>query len=182
MFTLSNLIRPLLVLVALVALALGATACAADEHGTLVEGEPIEKGDLEYKVVFTRQLNIHDVEDRAYLEGQQVPSPGHAFIGVFLSIENLSNENSAEIPENFEVVDTDGNTFKPIHSESIYALRTGESVGPGDFVPAIDSPAQVGPIAGSMLLFEISDESTANRPLELIIPGAEHESRVVLDI
>lgn len=182
MFKFSQLLRPLLVLIALGALAFGASACASEEHGAVVEGEPIEQGDLEYKVIFTRLLNIDDVEDRAYLAGQEPPPPGHSYLGVFVSIENLSDENSQEIPEDFEVIDTDGNTFEPLESESIYALRLGETVGPGDFVPAIDSPAQVGPIGGSLILFEVTDESTENRPLELIIPGPEEEARVILDI
>lgn len=184
MFKLSNLIRPLLLLVALAALAFGATACGSEEHSTVVEGEPIQLGDLEYTVIFTRLLNIHDVEDRAYLEGQTEPPPGKYQLGVFVSIENLSNENEGRIPEDFQVVDTDGNSFTPVESDSIYALHLGDRVGPSDFVPAMDSTAQVGPIQGSLILFEIPADSTYNQPLELIIPGDgdEHEARVVLDI
>lgn len=181
MFKLSDFFRPFVLLVALAALLLGATACGSEEHSTVVEGEPIKQGDLEYKVVFTRLLNIEDVEDRAYLEGRDAPSPGHYYLGVFVSIENLSEDRSARIPEDFEVVDTDGNSFEPLDHENVFSLRLGDSVGPGDFVPAIDSPAQVGPISGSLMLFEIPDEATANAPLELVIPGDE-ESRVILDI
>lgn len=182
MFKFSSLIRSAIALVALAALAVGATACASEEHGTVVEGEPIHKGDLEYKVVFTRLLNIHDVEDRAYLEGAQPPSPGHYLLGVFLTVENLSKDDSVRIPDGFEVVDTDGHSFKPLELDNLYSLRLGDEVGPSDFVPAIDSPAQVGPISGSMLLFEIPDEATVNQPLELVIPGDGEESRVILDI
>lgn len=181
MLTLRNLIRPLLVLIALGALALGATACADEEHGLVFEGEPIEQGDLEYKVQFSRLLNINDVEDSAYLVGHRPPQPGHSYLGVFVAIENLSDDSSADIPEDFEVVDTDGNVFRPLESESLYALGLGDTVGPNDLVPAPDSTAEVGPIEGSLILFEITDESTENRPLELIIPGPDDEARVELD-
>lgn len=181
MLKLRNLIRPLLVLAVLGTLTLTATACGSEEHGALVEGEPVEQGPLEYKVLFTRLLNIHDIEDRAYLEGKNEPADGKSYLGVFVSIENVSEEG-AKIPEDFAVVDTDKNSFSPLDSDSIYALHLGDEVGPGDFVPAMDSTAQVGPIAGSLLLFEITDDSIENRPLELVIPGPEHEARVILDM
>jgi hypothetical protein len=181
MLKLRNFFRPLLVLAALGVLAVSASACGS-EHESLVEGEPVENGTLEYKVLFTRLLNIHDVEDRAYLEGKQPPPPGKSYLGVFVSIENVSDDETAKVPEDFKVVDTDKNTFSPLPSDSIYALRLGGEIGPGDVVPALDSTAQVGPIAGSMLLFEITDSSMENRPLELVIPHPEHEKRVVLDM
>lgn len=181
MFNFRKLIRPLLVLTALAALALGASACAEEEHGVLVEGEPIELGDLEYKVQFTRLLNIHDVEDSAYLVGHEPPQPGHSYLGVFVAIKNLSEENSAELAEDFKIVDTDNNTFRPLESESLYALDLGATVGPLDLVPAPDSTAEVGPIEGSLILFEITDESIENRPLEFIIPGPDDEARVEID-
>lgn len=181
MLKLRNLIRPLLVLAALGALALGATACADEEHGTGVEGEPIEQGDLTYKVQFTRMLNINDVEDSAYLVGHEPPQPGHSYVGVFVTVENHSDDNRADIPEDFKIVDTDGNTFRPLESDSLYALELGATLNPNDLVPAPDSTAEVGPIEGSLILFEITDDSTENRPLELIIPGPDGDSRVELD-
>lgn len=179
---LRDLIRPLLVLTAMAALALGATACADEEHGTVVEGEPVELGELEYKVQFTRILNIHDVEDRDYLTGKPAPSPNKSYVGVFVTIENQSDTETIEVPTDFEIVDSDGNTFSPLESESVYALHLGGSIGPGDQVPALDSTAQVGPIGGSLILFEIEDAMAANRPLELIIPGPDEEGRVELDV
>lgn len=182
MFKLSHLIRSLFALAAAACLALALGACSSEEHGALVEGEPFHVGDLEYTVVFTRILNIDDVEDRAYLEGQDPPAPGHYLVGVFLTIENTSEDNKARIPEDFELVDTEGNSYKPKELDNLYSLPLGAEVGPTDFVPAIDSTAQVGPIGGSMILFEIPDYVTSNKPVELIIPGGEHEARVPLDI
>lgn len=177
-----DLIRPLLVISALAALVFGLTACSSEEHGALVEGEPVELGELEYEVQFTRILNIHDVEDREYLVGKPAPSPDKSYIGVFVTIKNLSDSESIKVPSDFHVVDTDGNVFRPLESESVYALHFGDEIGPGDVVPALDSTAQVGPISGSLILFEITDQATANRPLELVIPGPDEEARVVLDV
>lgn len=40
-----------------------------------MEGEPVALGSLEYNVLFTRPLNIDDVEDSQYLVGQPDPIP-----------------------------------------------------------------------------------------------------------
>jgi hypothetical protein len=164
-------------------LATGALALAAcgEETLTVVEGEPVELGSLEYNVVFSRFLNPNDVEDRAYLEGQPPPPPGSIYFGVFTLVENHSEE-AAPLPETFKVVDSDENEYEAIESESPYALPLGGEIEPEAELPVPDSVAAVGPIQGSLLLFEITTSSTENRPLTLIIEGEEGPAEVELDL
>ena len=47
----------------------------------------------------------------------------------------------------------------------------------------LDSPAQQGPIEGSVAIFVLPEEASDNRPLVLHIPGAEgEEANVTLDL
>ena len=76
-------------LIVLLALALAAAAivagCGEEEETHVIEGEPLELGEVLYNVQITRFLNPDDTEDQAYLVGQERPAPGEAFLGVFLS-------------------------------------------------------------------------------------------------
>jgi hypothetical protein len=173
----------LLAALALFAACLALAACGAEESKTGVhEGQPVELGDLEYNVLFARYLNPDDVEDREYLEGQPAPTADQLYLGVFVQVVNNSKESEEAIPEDWILLDSEENEYHPLESESAYALRLGDSVGPEDQVPALDSTPEVGPIEGSMVLFVISDETTEARPLELEIPGEDGPAIVELDI
>ncbi len=107
----------------------------------------------------------------------------------------------AEIPDGIRVVDTQGEEYEPIPSESPFALplpgesgTTGAertvpadeeptSIEPGGEVPDPDTIPAYGPIGGSMLLFRVDEAVAENRPLELEIPGESGETgKVELDI
>ena len=49
---------------------------ARRRRSDVVEGEPLELGDLQYNVQLTRFLNPDDTEDAEYLVGQPPPTPG----------------------------------------------------------------------------------------------------------
>jgi hypothetical protein len=162
----------LLPALAVLALSIGLTACDTSENKQeLEEGVPVELGDLQYNVIFSRFLNPDDVEDKEYLVGQPAPQPDQLYLGVFVQILNKSQDSAETIPSGWVVNDTDRNTYAPLASESPYALHFAEPIEPEDQVPALGSTAQAGPIDGSMVLFAIPDSATANRPLELTIPG-----------
>lgn len=177
-----NIFRPVLLLVIAALAVVGMAACSEEEHHEAAEGQFIEVGDLEYRVVFSRLLNIYDVEDRHYLADQEPPPEDHSYLGVFVQIENQSEEEPADIPDELIVGDTEGNEFEPLDSGSVFELDLGGELGPGEQAPALDSPAQTGPIQGSLILYEVPEEVTENRPLELMIPGNEEDARVELDI
>lgn len=162
--------------------ALAACGVDHDEKEGIVEGEPVHLGSLEYNVFFTRPLNVNDVEDREYLVGEPIAEPGQTYIGVFVKIKNTSEDDFHALPEKFELVDTKGQRYENIPSESIYAVKPGIEVGPEDEVPAIDSTPQVGPIQASMLLFLLDDPALELRPIELHIEGEDGPATVELDL
>ena len=177
----TNLLR-LLAVLAVSALALVGAGCGEEETLDVVEGEPVELGELEYNVLFTRFLNPGDVEDAEYLEGQPPPSPDTLYLGVFVQVENLDEDHPGLLPAHFTVIDTDENVYDAIPSRSAYALEPGTEIEPGGEVPVADSTAEVGPIEGSLILFRITDDTQEKRPLKLIVPGLDGPAQIELDI
>jgi hypothetical protein len=157
-------------------------ACGEEQELDVVEGEPVELGELLYNVQITRFLNPNDPEDEAYLRGQPSARPDQDYLAVFMTIEN-EGDSTANLPGEMTIRDTRDNTYEPVDSNSEYALELGASVGAGEEVPAPDTPAASGPIAGAMVLFLVDRAVTENRPIELEIPSeADTEARVELDI
>jgi hypothetical protein len=173
----------LVLVAALLAGALAVAGCGEDEEELdVIEGEPVELGELRYNVQITRFLNLSDPEDEAYLGGQPDPSPDEEYLGVFMTIEN-EGDSSAKLPDEMTVVDTRDNTYEPLESESVYALDLGATLEGGGELPAPDTPAATGPINGAMVLFRVNRSVTENRPIELEIPSSiGEEARVELDI
>jgi hypothetical protein len=166
----------------LIAAALAVAGCGEEEELDVIEGEPVELGELLYNVQITRFLNPNDPEDVAYLDGQPAASPDEEYLAVFMTIHNEGDE-SAELPDEMTIRDTRDNTYEPLESESAYALEFGVAVPGGGEVPVPDTPAASGPISGSMILFRVSRSVTENRPIELEIPSdTGEEGRVELDI
>ncbi|MCB0869730.1 MAG: hypothetical protein KDB52_02765 [Solirubrobacterales bacterium] len=180
----SKLFRGLVLafVVAISGFALAACGANHEEKEGIVEGEPVHLGSLEYNVLFTRPLNINDVEDAEYLVGKQEAPANKVWIGVFVKIHNTSEDDAHQIPESFQVETTSGRKYTNIPSESIYALQPGSTLEPEGNIPVIDSTAQVGPIQASMLLFLMDRESTEQRPVKLIIEGEDGPATVDLDL
>jgi hypothetical protein len=177
--------RLLRLLPALAVLALSAALVAcntSEDKRDLSEGQPVQLGDLQYNIVFSRFLNPNDVEDHEYLVGQPAPKPDQLYLGVFVQILNKNKNSPVTVPSGWTITDTEHNTYYPLPSRSPYALRLGAPIGPQDQAPALDSTPQVGPIEGSMVLFSIPDSATEVRPIRLIIPGEGGPAEVTLDV
>jgi hypothetical protein len=170
-------------LVALLALALPLAGCGDDESELdVIEGEPIESGHVNYNVVISRFLNPDDTEDEGYLVGQQPPPPDEQYFGVFMQVKNHGEEDST-LPDEFTITDTLDTSYKPLETESPYALPLGAPLAAGEEFPIPNSIAADGPTQGSLILFLIEEASTENRPLELEIPLPDGESGIIeLDI
>jgi hypothetical protein len=158
------------------------SACGNDEQETeAAEGEPIEIAGLEYNVQITRFLNPDDTEDSEYLVGMPPPPPGKNYLGVFLVITNPTDE-ARPSASNFVVTDTLDNEYDLLESASPYALDVGSDV-PGDGqLPNVDSTAGTGPNQGSLLIFEVDDSVSDNRPLKMHIETFAGSGEVTLDI
>jgi len=174
-----RLVTALLATVLLISAA-GLTACGSEEELEVVEGEPVELGDLHYNVQITRFLNPQNTEDATYLEGVAPPKPEEEYLAVFLRIENEGE--ATEITDELKVVDTRGTEFEPIETESVFALELGDVIEADGELPAPGTPAASGPIKGAAVLFLVTDLVTENRPLELEIPGEHETGTVELDI
>jgi len=178
----TRLVLPLLAALALAVLTVTISACGySSDSKDVVEGEVVELGDLKYQVIFSRFLNPNDNEDSAYLVGQPPPQKGSAYFGVFLEVQNKSEENQ-KLAETFTIADADEETFDAIPSESLYAFPFGGEVEPQEPIPAPDSTPQQGPIEGSLVLFELPPSASENRPLTLSIDGPEGPAEVTLDL
>lgn len=168
--------------VALLALLFGAAGCGySSDEKDVVEGEPVELGELQYNVIFSRFLNPADNEDSAYLVGQPEPPPGSAYFGVFFEVQNESEEPQI-LADEFKITDADHRVFHAVESESLYALQPGGEVESQEQVPVLDSTPATGPIEGSVLIFLLPASASENRPLILEIPGPEGPAEVTLDL
>lgn len=176
--------RPLAILATLLAaLALAGllAACGEEAETEVIEGEPIEIAELSYNIGLTRFLNPDDNEDAEYLIGQPPADPGFAYLGVFLTIEN-ETEEGLRSAEDYVVRDTLENEYLPVESESPFALELGAVVPAEGELPLPDTTAQTGPNQGSLLTFLVDDLVGENRPLKLEIVAAGGSGEVILDI
>lgn len=178
----TRLALPLLAALLLGLVAMTVSACGySSDSKDVVEGEVVELGDLKYQVVFSRFLNPNDNEDAAYLVGQPPLPKGSTYFGVFLEVQNKS-EDTQKLAESFTIKDADEETYAAIPSESLYAFPLGGEVESQEPIPAPDSTPQQGPIEGSLVLFELPATASENRPLTLFIAGPEGPAEVKLDL
>lgn len=182
MFPLRRPMLPLLALLALLVLAVGVSACGYESDSkSVAEGESVELGDLKYNVTFSRYLNPNDSEDEAYLVGQAEPPKGETYFGVFFEVQNESDEPQT-LPSTLTITDADEQEYGVLESESIFALPFGGEVEAEEQIPVLDSPAQQGPIEGSVAIFLLPEEASENRPLTLHIEAAGEKAEVKLDL
>lgn len=178
----TRLVLPLLAALLLGLVAMTVSACGySSDSKDVAEGEVVELGDLKYQVVFSRFLNPNDNEDSAYLVGQPALPKGSSYFGVFLEVQNKSEETQ-KLAKSFTIKDADEQTYDAIPSESLYAFPFGGEVESQEPIPAPDSTPQQGPIEGSLVLFELPASASENRPLTLFIAGPEGPAEVKLDL
>jgi hypothetical protein len=174
-----RLILPLLLALAVVGLGTVVSACGSSEsHSEVVEGEVLKLGDLDYTVSFSRFLNPNDTEDAAYLAGQAETQKASAYFGVWFEVQN-DTENNQNLPTEMTITDADGTEYKALESESVFAFPMGGQLEGEEQIPVLDSPAQQGAIEGSIVIFEITDEASENRPLTLHFESPEGDKGTV---
>jgi hypothetical protein len=174
----------LAIALSLAVVLVGAAGCGEEAEKEVVEGEPLELSDLRINVQITRLLNHNDREDGDYLKDQEVPPPaGQDYLGVFIEIDNEGSDN-AQLPSaaDLNVVDTTGQAYEALESDSPFALELGGSIDAHSEVPAPDTPAASGPTQGSIVLFLVPSNIGDNRPLELEISYRGEDATIELDI
>ena len=178
-------LRRLALVACLLALAVGVAACGDEEPGfdePAREGLAIELDGIAYNVFITRQLNPEVPPDNAYYTGED-PGPGQTLYGVFMQVCNVSDER-LETADSFVIKDNQGNEFEPeeVELEENNFLYEPSTLDPEECNPEAGSVAQLGPSAGTMLLFQLPLANTEFRPLELEIEGEEETLTFELDI
>lgn len=183
MARLRKLLLPLSAAILLVAVAAVLSACSDTDSSdtSVVEGQSVTLGELQYTVVFSRFLNPNDSEDAAYLVGQPPPKKEATYFGVFFVVENESEEDQT-LADSFTIRDSEHQTYEALESKSLYALPIGGEVESQEQIPVLDSTPQQGPIEGSVVLFELPSTASENRPLTLEIPGPGGPAEVKLDL
>ena len=178
--------RRLVMLLCLAAVSVGAASCGnADEEPGVDhparEGLALDLAGVEYNVFITRQLNTRIPPDDAYVEEGTEPEEGETLYGVFLQACNNSNEAHETVDE-FKIIDNQGNEFEPeeLPEDNKFAYHPRELL-PDECIPEIGGVAQLGPTAGSMLLFRLPLENTEYRPLDLEIQG-EGEEHITFEL
>lgn len=173
-------------LLAILALALSASGCDKQVKSLeAVEGTRVSLDDLFYQVQISRQLNIKDVEDSYYLEGQPQPARGDAYFGVFMLVNN-EDSNRRILPvgtSRMKVTTAGGKEFEPLEVKAPGWGYAPAPIGKGGMLPIPNSPAFVGPIRGGLILFRIPQADLNDRPLELEIKGTGGRTgRITLDV
>ena len=183
--------RFLLLAVAALLGALALAGCGQENPRThaRTEGPYLDVGPLQYQVQISRLLNPADQEDRAYFVGVERPdeqlSGEEAWFSVWVRVWNRT-EGVHTASNHFEIEDTTGKRYEPVEigPDNVFAYRPA-AIPSGGTLPATDSVAEQGVIGGSLLLFKVTNESLANRPLILHIEsprGAPHKAEIDLDV
>jgi hypothetical protein len=172
------------VLVAVAALAL--TGCSKDSKPLeSKEGGRIYLDGAFYQVQLSRVLNPKDVEDGYYLEGQSEPQAGESYFGVFMRVDNEETKHRVTPigVDKMRIVNASGNEFEPIPVKSSGWGYSQAPLGKGAHMPIPDSPADIGPIRGALILFRIPQSDLDARPLELEIES-EHgkPGKILIDV
>jgi hypothetical protein len=166
--------------VALALLVVVATGCGHDpDEATAIqqtaetEGLYMDVNGLKYQIQMSRYMNPNDIEDQEYLvglpEGSPEPSEDEIYFGVWVRVENTSEDETRPAASIWEIHDTQENIYRPLPIDTDlnpFAFEPGD-VPPKTILPLATSAAGQGPIQGLMLLFKIRNESFSNRPLEL---------------
>jgi hypothetical protein len=172
--------RRLLMLLCLAVLAAVAAGCGEADVEQGVE-EPAREGiavpldGVDYNVFITRQLNTKIPPDNAYVDSDTEQGADETLYGVFIQVCNHSDETH-QTADAFKIVDSQGNEYEPeeLPEDNAFAYHARE-LPPDECIPEAGSVAQLGPTAGSMLMFRLPLANTEFRPLELEVEGEGDE-------
>ncbi len=171
----------LLLAILLAAFSALAAGCGTEEETEVNEGEPLELGEITYDLQITRFLNPDSPDDSAYLSAAPPLAEGQQYLGVFLRVTNEGEEPNV-VPQPLKIVDTRGTIYYQEEVDNPFALVPGTPLAPDESVPGPETAAANGPIEGSLVLFALDEGATENRPLQLLVPGADGVGKIELDL
>ena len=173
-------------------LAVVATGCGEKEGDEALiaetEGIYLDVNGLKYQIEMSRYMNPNDIEDSQYLiglpESSPPPTDDEIYFGVWMRVENVSEDETLPAASVWEIHDTQDNVYRPIAIDTEINPFAFEAVDvpPMTVIPLASSAAGQGPIQGSLLLFKITNESFQNRPLELRFSNGGGSEEGVYDL
>jgi hypothetical protein len=187
-------VRRLCTALCALALALGAAACG-NHHTHVAGGEAtgndaadannnggyVDAGPITYQLQISRTLNQYGVEDSAYIKGlpsgtSTSLSATQVWYGVFLWAKNQT-QRTETTSDNFEVVDTQGNTYFPVKLNTAVNpfAWTAQALRPLQTEPGPNTVMGEDATQGGLLLFKVPSTVYSNRPLTLYILGADNK-------
>jgi hypothetical protein len=175
---------------ALVALAAGCGSPTGQVTTAETEGLYLDVNGLKYQIQMSRYLNPDDVEDREYLvglpENTEQPAADETWFGVWVRVENTSEDETRPAASRWEIHDTQENIYRPVPVDAEVNPFVFEPVDvpPKTVIPLASSAAGQGPTQGLLLLFKLTIDSLQNRPLELKFSngGGSDEGTYRLDV
>jgi hypothetical protein len=184
--------RPLRIVLAtaLVALAAGCGGGTGVVTTAETEGLYLDINGLKYQIEMSRYINPADVEDQEYLvglpPGTEEPAEDETWFGVWVRVENTSEDETRPAANRWEIHDTQDNVYRPIpvDPEINPFIYEAVDVPPKTVLPLATSAAGQGPTQGLLLLFKLKVDSLQNRPLELRFSngGGGQEGTYDLDV
>jgi hypothetical protein len=179
-----------LALVCVAALAAVVAAGCGNKHDVVTlaetEGIYVTVDGLKYQIQISRILNPAASDDSYYLRGTpagEEPADDEVWYAIFMRVEN-DGDDPHPTAEEFTVHDTQGTEYEPIEldPETNDYLYQPTDLQPGTLLPDPDTPAFDNTIRGQLILFKVTVESLANRPLELEIHSPTGGENAVIDI
>jgi hypothetical protein len=175
---------------AVVALAAGCGGGTGVVTTAETEGLYLDINGLKYQIEMSRYMNPADVEDREYLVGlpggTTEPAADETWFGVWVRVENTSEDETRPAASRWEIHDTQENVYRPVAIDTDVNPFVYEAVDvpPKTVLPHVSSAAGQGPVQGSLLLFKLKVDSLQNRPLELKFSngGGGQEGTYDLDV
>lgn len=178
-------LKSLLSLFAIALVGVVLAGCGEEaQHLEAKEGGRIQLDELYYQVQLSRQLNPKDVEDSYYLEGYPLPAKGESYFGVFVRVDNETS-STRKLPigtEHMKIVAANGDEFEPLKVNAPGWGYEPAPLGKGAMLPIPDTPAFVGTIRGSLILFRIPNKGLDDRPLKLEIEHGDEVGEITLDV
>lgn len=183
-------------LLALCAIAATLALAACGDHHPHLNGLPphvqssadannnggyVDAGPITYQLQISRELNPYSVEDSQYVKG--LPSSVSSSLGatqlwygVFLWAKNQT-QHPQTTSDNFEVVDTQGDTYYPVKLDTAANpfAWTSQTLAPLGTEPGPATVQSSGPTQGGLLLFKVPTSVYDNRPLTRYILGTGNQ-------
>jgi hypothetical protein len=199
-------LRRLSIVAAALAIVIAISGCATSSYDTAQQtkggplaghevadsendGTYVSAGALTYQLEISRELNPYGVEDSQYIrglpKGTTPPNGQQLWYGVFMWAKNQTDEPHAT-SDNFEIVDTQGNVYKPLKLDMAanpYAW-TSQTLTPNTTEPGENTTAGDNFTQGGLLLFKLPVTIYDNRPLTLYIlsPTDKKIGEISLDL